>query len=77
MTERVKNGGHNIAEQVIRRRYFSGIDNLFRLYMVEVDHWTIFDNSGNPSKMIACGGKNIETQIVVASLYHQIKSYVR
>lgn len=77
VAERVKNGGHNIAEQIIRRRYFSGIDNLFRLYMAEVDHWTIFDNSGNPRKMIACGGKDIETQIVVESLYHQIKSYVR
>ena len=77
VAERVRNGGHGIAEHIIRRRYASGIINLFNLYMKEVDHWVIFDNSDNPRCLIASGGRNTETKINIETLYNQIKSYVR
>ena len=37
--ERVARGGHNIPESVVRRRYVTGISNLFHLFMNEVDFW--------------------------------------
>ena len=43
VAERVQNGGHNIEEDVIKRRYVAGISNLFGLYMQEVDYWDIYD----------------------------------
>lgn len=77
VAERVAKGGHNIPEPIIRRRYVSGITNLFNLFMNEVDYWDIYDNSEYPRKQIACGGRNANTIIVEKSLYNQIKNYVK
>jgi predicted ABC-type ATPase len=43
--ERVRKGGHNIPADVVKRRYFKGISNLFRLFMPICDSWIIADNS--------------------------------
>jgi predicted ABC-type ATPase len=45
VAERVKNGGHNIMPEVVLRRYYRGIKNLFKLYMPVVDTWILADNS--------------------------------
>jgi predicted ABC-type ATPase len=45
---RVQQGGHNIPEDVIERRYSRGIQNLKRLYIPIVDYWIIFDNTREP-----------------------------
>ena len=50
---RVKEGGHNIPEDVIRRRYVNGIKNLFGIYIPIVDEAMIFDNSIDEYEMIA------------------------
>lgn len=43
--ERVNQGGHDISEDVIYRRYFKGLRNLFKLYKPIADTWTLYDNS--------------------------------
>ncbi len=53
--ERVAEGGHNIPIDTIRRRYNSGIKNLFELYLPISDNWMVIDNSENPFKLIAEG----------------------
>ena len=77
VAERVQNGGHNIPEDIVRRRYVAGISNLFRLYMREVDYWDIYDNSENPRRQIACGGNNVENTIIDNNTFSKIQSYVR
>ena len=42
---RVKEGGHNIPADVIERRYFAGIKNLFNLYLPICDYTLLYDNS--------------------------------
>ncbi len=42
---RVKEGGHNIPESVIRRRYHRGLDNLFELYEPVVSRAQVRDAS--------------------------------
>ncbi len=37
--QRVKEGGHNILEPVIRRRFSAGLDNFENLYKPLVDEW--------------------------------------
>ncbi|MBS1159413.1 MAG: hypothetical protein H6R15_1832 [Proteobacteria bacterium] len=46
VAQRVKQGGHNIPEAVIRRRFAAGIDNFRNLYAPQVDTWALYDNSG-------------------------------
>ncbi len=43
---RVRQGGHNIPADVIRRRFAAGIANLTHIYKALVDSWLLFDNSG-------------------------------
>ena len=61
---RVIEGGHNIPEEVIKRRYFRGIVNLFERYLDICDEWIIVDNSELKYKIIAEGNKN-ETATIV------------
>jgi predicted ABC-type ATPase len=42
---RVRQGGHDIPEAVIRRRFAGGVRNLHR-YKFEVDTWAVYDNAG-------------------------------
>ena len=42
---RVRQGGHDIPEAVIRRRFAGGVRNLHR-YKVEVNTWAVYENSG-------------------------------
>lgn len=74
---RVREGGHNIPEEVILRRYISGIDNLFSIYMDIVDSWIIIDNYHTPRTIIADGGMNGRTNVYSDELYIKLKSYVR
>ena len=52
---RVKEGGHNIPEKTIRRRYDLGISNMFNLYIPIVDYWMFIDNSKTPFEILAEG----------------------
>jgi predicted ABC-type ATPase len=42
---RVRQGGHDIPENVIRRRFDAGLRNLERAYKSAVDAWAVYDNS--------------------------------
>lgn len=50
---RIKEGGHNIPEEVIRRRYENGLKNFFGIFEPIVDEWMFIDNSGEPYEIIA------------------------
>ena len=60
---RVSEGGHNIPENTIRRRYRTGITNLTKLYIPLCDYWMIIDNSEAPFSLIAEGLENNEFDI--------------
>ncbi len=56
---RVESGGHNIPEDVIRRRYEKGLKNLIDFYLPLCDTWIIYDNSVFPTQIVAvCHNKN-------------------
>lgn len=60
---RVLEGGHNIPKDVIKRRYFNGINNLFTIYLGIVDQALIFDNSEGNHVLIA--EKSLSENIVI------------
>jgi predicted ABC-type ATPase len=74
---RVLEGGHNIPEGVIVRRYFSGLHNLFKLYIPLCDYWMIFNNSVSPSVLIAEGYSDKDIEIKNMSIFDTIKKLSR
>lgn len=57
VAQRVCQGGHDIPEPAIRRRFAAGLDNLFRLYVPCVDDWVLYDNSGDVPVLLDWGEK--------------------
>ena len=53
--DRVNHGGHNIPEEVLRRRYRMGIKYLFNTYIPLCDRWVLVDNTTSPFSVIAEG----------------------
>lgn len=54
VANRVRQGGHNIPEDTIRRRYFAGIKNLIKHYLPLANRALILDNSiAGTEKIIA------------------------
>ena len=50
VAERVRQGGHNIPEATIRRRFVAGWRNFLQNYRQEVDDWALYDNTeGSPT----------------------------
>ena len=54
VANRVRQGGHNVPEDVIRRRFKHGIENFGR-YKLLVDSWQLYDNSDIPAVLIEEG----------------------
>ena len=76
VAQRVREGGHNIPNDVIVRRYFAGTKNLFNIYMPIVDSWMIIDNSVNPRVTIAKMNRN-KTDVYDENKFNSIKNYER
>ena len=68
-------GGHNIAEDVIERRYYKGIKNLFEIYLSIVDQALIFDNSEGKHNLIAEISATEELNIINEVKFNELKNY--
>ncbi len=55
---RVQQGGHAVAEEVIRRRFRVGWTNFQSRYRPLVDSWILYDNSGETPRLVAEGEKS-------------------
>ena len=51
--QRVRKGGHDIPEEVQRRRFQLGIRNLAELYRPLIDWWRLYDNTGSRPHLVA------------------------
>lgn len=52
---RVASGGHNIPKEVIHRRYWRGIQNLFEIFIPIVDSWSLYNNSDDITPIVENG----------------------
>ncbi len=77
VAQRVREGGHNIPTEVIKRRYEAGINNLFEIYANKVDYWLLVNNTQGEGVYIAEGGKGLSTNIFDLETYNNVKLYVR
>ena len=74
VTLRVSEGGHDIPNDVIARRYKRGIENLFKIYIPLCSEWIFFDNSKNQIEEIANGKCNEILQILQEEKFDSIKA---
>jgi predicted ABC-type ATPase len=71
VTHRVRQGGHNVPEPAIRRRFDLGLRNLFDFYLPLFDSWLLFDNSTLEPRTIA-RGEGGESDVADGILYSRI-----
>jgi len=53
---RVRQGGHDVPEETIRRRFAKGLRNFQDVYSPLADAWSMYDNSVRPPKLLSKGG---------------------
>ena len=75
VAERVKNGGHNVEEHIVRRRYSAGIRNLFKLYLPVVDYFILIDNSIMPREVIAEGNIHDAVKVYNEEKFKRLRQY--
>ena len=70
---RISEGGHSIPEDVIERRYFAGIRNLFG-YILRVNDWRIYKNDLIPPELIAEGEMDRVSKIYNLALWEKLRT---
>jgi predicted ABC-type ATPase len=55
ISARVVQGGHDVPEQVIRRRFDAGLRNFEDVYRGLVNSWALYENSERTPRLIASG----------------------
>lgn len=64
VAKRVSLGGHNIPEDIVRRRYLSGLRNLIKHYLPLSDSALILDNSLNESNKVIAIKNDVKGLII-------------
>lgn len=62
---RVRQGGHDVPANVVRRRYERGLRNLFSLYLPLADSWQVFDNSQVGLPVPIASGRGVRAEHVL------------
>lgn len=57
VAERIRQGGHAVPDDVVRRRFASGRANFERVYKALVDEWRLYDNTGPRAVLMDRGAK--------------------
>ncbi|MBI2824635.1 MAG: hypothetical protein HYX69_08120 [Planctomycetia bacterium] len=55
VAQRVKQGGHHVPDETVRRRYWAGLRNFFGIYQPLAASWQMVDNSRRRMRPIAAG----------------------
>lgn len=56
---RVATGGHNIPDDVVKRRYVMGLNYFFETYSPVCDRWVLADNTTSPFTIVAEGTRKL------------------
>jgi len=64
VAERVRQGGHDIPQATIERRYEKGLRNFFTLYQPIADNWYFYENSDRENLRLIAKGKSSKIEEV-------------
>src|SRR5438046_2519639 len=68
-----RRGGHDVPEDIVRRRCAGGLRCFFTLYQGVLDTWQVFDNSDLAGpRLIASGRTGTPPEILDASAWKQL-----
>ena len=74
VAERVRQGGHDVPEAVVRRRFLVGLRNFFEVYRTVVDGWHMYDNSTvTGPRLIAHGAVGAPTTIADEAAWRRLE----
>ena len=73
--DRVLAGGHDIPDDVVRRRYVMGLQYFFGSYIPAADRWILADNSTSPFTVVAEGSRQV-SYIKDSEQYRLIRNIV-
>ena len=75
--DRVLLGGHDVPENVIRRRYTTGLRNLFALYRPLATVWRVYDNTETAGpRPIAVGQESAVLQVADPVVWRKIQENI-
>jgi len=69
--QRVKEGGHHVPADDIRRRFSRGIEHLLNDYAPLADKWFLWDNSAPPAKLLAESATQTIIQLRAFFSFHE------
>jgi len=72
VAERVARGGHDVPEEVVRRRYRAGLRNLFSLYRPLATTWRVYDSGDFHAPRLMASGQSGRTFVRDEVLWSQI-----
>ncbi len=72
VANRVRLGGHSIAEPDVRRRYARSIANFRDLSLPIADAWEVYDNTAPPPRLVASGIRGSGPSVLVPAVWKRI-----
>jgi predicted ABC-type ATPase len=73
VARRVSQGGHNIPEEVIRRRYLAGLWNMRHLYLPLAYDATIYDNRDRALRLVARRAPGFPLRVLDEEIWSRIE----
>jgi predicted ABC-type ATPase len=73
VARRVSQGGHSIPDEVIRRRYLSGLWNMRHLYLPLADDATIYDNRDRNLRVVARQAPGFPLKVMDEEIWARIE----
>jgi predicted ABC-type ATPase len=64
VANRVRLGGHGVPEEVIRRRYYAGVRNFWRLYQPIATTGRVYDNSQRGVMRLLATGRGAAIRVL-------------
>ena len=77
VASRVRQGGHSVPPDVIRRRYDGGLRNFFELFSPIADSWEIHENTSSSPRLIAARNGTDPISIENQTLWGKIQEKSR